>query len=145
MTREDPQLKIRLSQELKEFIEEQAKLNHRTLNAEIVFRLEESKKTLPQFDQTEVKVIDLKNGRRRLIFGKYIHVLGLDYTKNLTDLKKDIDLSLSALSRSSFKHRLSFITKDVYVHKGNNHIDVVDNGKGSLGWLRIEDHYVSED
>lgn len=144
MTREDPQLKIRLSQELKEFIEEQAKFNHRTLNAEIVFRLEQSKSPLTQSSQAEVKVIDLKNGYRRLIFGKYINILGLDYTQNLTDLKKDIDLSLSALSRSSFKNRLSFLTKEVYVHQGGSHIDVVDNGKGSLGWLRIEDHYVSE-
>lgn len=42
MSREDPQLRIRLPIELKEKIEETAKANNRSMNAEIVRRLESS-------------------------------------------------------------------------------------------------------
>lgn len=42
MTREDPQMKIRLPAELKASIEEVARLNTRTINAEVVARLQES-------------------------------------------------------------------------------------------------------
>lgn len=41
---DDAQLKIRLPQEMKSFIEDIAKKNHRTINGEIVARLEESRK-----------------------------------------------------------------------------------------------------
>lgn len=42
MSREDPQLRIRLPLELKEKIEETAKTNNRSMNAEIVHRLDSS-------------------------------------------------------------------------------------------------------
>lgn len=42
MSREDPQLRIRLPIELKEKIEEAAKANNRSMNAEIVKRLDSS-------------------------------------------------------------------------------------------------------
>lgn len=42
MSREDPQLRIRLPVELKEKIEETAKANNRSMNAEIVQRLDAS-------------------------------------------------------------------------------------------------------
>ena len=42
MSRTDPQLKVRLSEELKAAVTEAAKNNHRSVNAEIVARLEES-------------------------------------------------------------------------------------------------------
>ncbi|WP_275098047.1 Arc family DNA-binding protein [Sedimenticola hydrogenitrophicus] len=44
MSRTDPQVKVRLPAELKDYIQETAGENHRTMNAEIVFRLEQSKK-----------------------------------------------------------------------------------------------------
>lgn len=40
MSREDPQLRVRIPQELKDVLESRAKLNKRTLTAEIVDRLE---------------------------------------------------------------------------------------------------------
>lgn len=42
MSREDPQLKLRLPQELKERVEEAARQNRRSVNAELVARVEES-------------------------------------------------------------------------------------------------------
>jgi hypothetical protein len=92
----------------------------------------------------EVKIISLSNGIKRLVFGKLLNVLDIDYTQELSDLRKDIQLSLNALAESSFRHKLSFWIKDVYVHQGGHHIDIVDNGKGSLGWLIVEDHITDE-
>lgn len=40
---EDAQLKIRVPQDLKDYIDEKAKANYRTLNGEVVYRLEQSK------------------------------------------------------------------------------------------------------
>lgn len=40
---EDAQLKLRVPQELKEFLESEAKLNHRTINGEVVYRLQQGK------------------------------------------------------------------------------------------------------
>ncbi|PHM39303.1 Rha family transcriptional regulator [Xenorhabdus mauleonii] len=42
MSREDPQLRVRIPAELKETLEQKAKENKRTLTAEIVDRLEET-------------------------------------------------------------------------------------------------------
>ena len=46
MSREDPQMKVRLPAELKEQLEVAAKENKRSMNAEVVHRLKESFKTL---------------------------------------------------------------------------------------------------
>lgn len=51
MSREDPQLRIRLPSDLKEKIEEAAKSNNRSMNAEIVQRLEASMLTEIQQDE----------------------------------------------------------------------------------------------
>ncbi|WP_249451946.1 hypothetical protein [Acinetobacter indicus] len=67
-----------------------------------------------------------------------------DYTQELSALQNDIHLSLEVLSGSSFWNSLKFFNKDVLVFKGDNHIDVVDNGKKSLGWLVVEDHITDE-
>lgn len=141
---EDAQLKLRVPQELKEFIEAEAKANHRTINGEVLYRLEQSKNKYSTTKNPDVRIIDLKNGKRRLVFGKFANSLDLDYTQSLTELKRDIELSLNALRSSSFSKKLAFFNKDVYVHQGGHHIDVVDNGVGSLNWLRIEDHWVGD-
>ena len=60
---------------------------------------------------------------------------------NLTELKDDIQDSLTLLSSSGkLKDRFMFLNKNVLVYQGNNHIDVVDDGVGSLNWLIVEDH-----
>ena len=58
-----------------------------------------------------------------------LNTLDLDYTQELSQLRDDIHLSLEVLSGSSFWNSLKFFNKDVLVYKGDNHIDVVDNGK----------------
>ena len=137
---------LRLPQELKDKIAESAKDLNRSMNADIVARLEES--FLPKDNsapaRADVKVIHLKNGKKRVIYGKLINNLSLDYTQELDQLRDDIHLSLEVLSGSSFWNSLKFLGKDVLVYKGDNHIDVVDNGKKSLGWLIVEDHITNE-
>lgn len=48
MTRDDPPVRIRLGQELKDLVQEAAKNNRRSMNAEINARLEESFGIVPQ-------------------------------------------------------------------------------------------------
>lgn len=137
---------LRLPQELKDKIAESAKELNRSMNADIVARLEDSFLLNDSSAPTnaDVKVFHLKNGKRRVIFGKLLNNLSLDYTQELDQLRDDIHLALEVLSGSSFWNSLKFIGKDVLVYKGDNHIDVVDNGKKSLGWLIVEDHITNE-
>lgn len=142
----DVEYKMRMTQDLKDKIVESTKEHNRSMNADIVARLEESflRKDSSAPARSDVKIIHLKNGKKRVIYGKLINNLSLDYTQELDQLRDDIHLSLEVLSGSSFWNSLKFFNKDVLVYKGDNHIDVVDNGKKSLGWLIVEDHITDE-
>lgn len=137
---------LRLPQELKDRIAESAKELNRSMNADIVARLENSflLKDSSAPTNADVKVFHLETGKRRVVFGKLLNNLSLDYTQDLSQLRDDIHLSLEVLSNSSFWNSLKFFNKEVVVYQGDNHIDVVDNGEGSLGWLRVEDHITDE-
>ncbi|OTG92828.1 Arc family DNA-binding protein [Acinetobacter sp. ANC 3832] len=137
---------VRLPPEIHQDVTNFAEENELSMNSAFIELLKTAlvKKESRSSNFSEVKVINLKNGIKRLVFGKLVNVLDLDYSQDLSTLKKDIQLSLNALAESSFRHRLSFWTKEVYVHQGGHHIDVVDNGKGSLGWLVVEDHITDE-
>lgn len=136
---------LRLPQELKDKIAESAKELNRSMNADIVSRLEESFEGSASNtnSQADLRIIPLHDGKKRVIYGKLLNTLDLDYTQSLSDLKVDIELALETLSRSSIWKALQFLTKDVIVAQGNNHLNIVDNGKKGLGWLVVEDHYVS--
>jgi len=138
-------VRLRVPPELKKQIEESAENNNRSQSAEMVARLEDSflASDSTSNSQADIKIIPLHNGRKRVIYGKLLNTLDLDYTQSLSDLKIDIELALATLSRSSIWKAFQFLTKDVIVAKGNNHLNIVDNGKKSLGWLVVEDHYVS--
>lgn len=135
---------LRLPQELKDKIAESAKELNRSMNADIVARLEESFEGSASNtnSQADIRIIPLHDGKKRVIYGKLLNTLDLDYTQSLSDLKIDIELALETLSRSSIWKALQFLTKDVIVAQGNNHLNIVDNGKKGLGWLVVEDHYV---
>ena len=139
------QYNLRLPDELKQKIAESAKELNRSMNADIVARLEDSfLSTLGTSNpQADIKIIPLSDGKKRVIYGKLLNTLDLDYTQSLSDLKVDIELALETLSRSSIWKALQFLTKDVIVAQGNNHLNIVDNGKKELGWLLVEDHYVN--
>lgn len=142
----DVEYKMRMTQDLKDKIVESAKEHNRSMNADIVARLEDSflLKESSAPTNADVKVFHLKNGKRRVVFGKLLNNLSLDYTQDLDQLRDDIHLALEVLSGSSFWNSLKFLGKDVLVYKGDSHIKVVDNGKKSLGWLTVEDHITDE-
>lgn len=95
----------------------------------------------------KVKIINLPNGYKRVIYGKYFEQFDLDYEQDLDGLKKDIEFALSVLecNQSIFKKFSSFFkNKNVRVYQGGHHIDIIDYGKGSLEWLIIEDHWTKD-
>ena len=66
MARTDPQFNVRMPADLKEKIEEAAKENGRSMNAEIVYRLqqslnEEQEDHVDGFHTIEMKVLDHRN------------------------------------------------------------------------------------
>jgi hypothetical protein len=74
MTREDPQMKLRLPPELKEMLAEAAIENNRSLNAEVVSRLQESftdgaspidEHALDLFAEKVGQVLDEREKRRK--------------------------------------------------------------------------------
>lgn len=136
---------LRLPPELKDKIAASAKELNRSMNADIVARLEESflRNESTASSQADIKIIPLPDGKKRVVYGKLLNTLDLDYTQALDDLKIDIELALETLRGSSIWKALQFLTKDVIVAQGNSHLNVVDNGKKELGWLIVEDHYVS--
>ncbi len=91
-----------------------------------------------------IRIYHLANGQKRVIFGKLVNSFDIDYTnENLTELKEDIEYCLDILCNTgSLKDKLMFLNKNVFVYQGGHHLDVVNDGKKSLHWLTIEDHYV---
>lgn len=120
MARNDLQMNLRVPVELKEKIEKTAFDNGRTITAEAVFRLEESflaTATTNNTSQADVKIIPLKDGKKRVIYGKLLNTLDLDYTQELSSLRDDIHLSLEVLSNSSFWNSLKFLIKTFWFIK----------------------------
>lgn len=91
-------------------------------------------------EDIDIKIIKLKNGMKRLVYGKLLNAFDLDFTQDLNELKKDIDMSLEILKNSRLKYKFAFMTKNIFAYKGGSHIDIVDDGVGSLNWLIVEDH-----
>lgn len=89
----------------------------------------------------QIQIIKLGNGKQRIIHGDFAEVFKLDYTQSLTALKKDIEFALNVYQRNYDKKSIfDFKKKNILVHQGSNHLDIVDDGVGSLKWLSIEDH-----
>lgn len=90
----------------------------------------------------KIKVLNLPNGDKRIISGKLLEQFDLDYTQEMSKLKRDIEFALSVLERnqSVLGHLFTFANKNVRVYQGGHHLDIVDDG-GSLGWLTVEDHW----
>ncbi|EMS2369229.1 TPA: hypothetical protein WN644_001848, partial [Neisseria gonorrhoeae] len=67
----------------------------------------------------KVKIINLPNGYKRIIYGKYFEQFDLDYEQDLDVLKKDIEFALSVIeyNRSIFKKFSSlFENKIIFVY-----------------------------
>lgn len=138
---------VRLPQELYDLVDQYAKNKKLSLNSAF---MELMQKGLAVHDvggmPQNIKIIKLENGKKRYVFGKLVPLFDVDYTNpKLYELRDDIESCLKILSESiSFKDRLRFFNKNVIATMGSNHIDVVDDGVGSLNWVVVEDHLTDE-
>jgi hypothetical protein len=87
-------------------------------------------------------VIKLDEEHVRVIHGALVNELTMDWSiKDLGELKKLIEFALG------FKDQLPSLKKakykDLRIHEGANHLDIVDHNVGTLNLLTIEDHFVS--
>lgn len=109
MSREDPQLRIRLPIELKEKVEESAKSNNRSMNAEIVSRLETTFLSEVQEDE----VISAQDAIQIVSKAKY-ELSGIIFKRTFAEINRKIrightnfhidltDLDLEGLSDDDF-------------------------------------------
>ena len=85
-----------------------------------------------------LKIIVLEDGTTRVVSGELLNQLSLDWTLPLDELKRVIEYGLNyqndlpALKKKRYKNLI--------VYQGNNHLDLIDNGVGSLGLLRVADN-----
>lgn len=132
---------IRMPQEQYDEIAEFAKENDLSLNAAMIDLIDRGLSTIHAVNPSNIKIINLDNGLKRIIHGKMINSFDIDFKQDLTDLKRDIQMYLGYMSESrSLKDRFMFFNKNVFVYEGGHHLDIVDDGIGSLNWLIVEDH-----
>lgn len=143
-TQEDwKRIQLRVPAEQYEDIINYAKDNHISINSAVLdlasVGLDVVERGKPISD---IKIIRLPNGIKRRVFGKMVGKFDIDYTnENLSELKRDIESCLEIMSQSSrIADKFKFYNKRVAVHEGGHHIDIYDDGVGTLNWLTIEDH-----
>lgn len=149
------QYNLRLSPDLREQIKQSAKENGRSMNQDIVARLENSFLQDGATSRAEeirdygldVRVFDIGDGIKRIVHGKMLDIFNVDYShKKLSDVKKELEQTISAIKKSpTLKQRLQLFNKNILVYQGGHHLDIVNKGIGSLNWLIVEDHLVDLD
>ncbi|AMW80743.1 hypothetical protein AMD27_17660 (plasmid) [Acinetobacter sp. TGL-Y2] len=90
----------------------------------------------------KVKVINL-DGIKRIVFGELIDELDVDYKQDLKKLKEDLDLALETWIELNQTKPLGFLKtgfKKIKIHQGSNHLEIVNDGVGTLGWLMVQDN-----
>ena len=85
----------------------------------------------------KIKVVNLSDKEKRIIYGELADQFDLDYSQEPGKLKRDIEFALSVLEQLQPK---LFAKKNVRVYEGGHHLDIINDGVGSLNWLIIEDH-----
>lgn len=85
------------------------------------------------------KVIPIpKGGVIRTVSGPLASVLQIDYAGvPLHHLKTQVEIALQALEQIAGE---AYEGRDIQVHQGGSHLDVIDYGVGSTGWLIVADH-----
>lgn len=146
MKADDSQIKLRIPSTLKTMIEGNAERNHRTINGEVVFLLEQALSlTNANTGHPMIKILNVSDEQyryKRIVRGKLANTFDINYSQGLDELKIEIQLALECLIQTSLKYKFLSLNKNVQVYQGGNHLDVIDFGKGSLDWLSIEDHIV---
>jgi len=88
-------------------------------------------------------IIKIDESNLRIVRGKLVNELTLDWSiKDLGELKRHLDFALG------FEEDLPSLKKAKYknlcIHEGANHIDIIDHNVGTLNLLSIEDHDVAK-
>ena len=93
----------------------------------------------------------MPNGEKsvRVVEGKLINDFAIDYSKPLSEIKDELEYLLNYWIASHSDEVIEQIgrfpsPKEIAVHEGSNHIDVILVGKGSLDWLTVMNHYAAK-
>lgn len=139
MTRSDSQFKLRLPVELKETLEAQAKANKRSINAEVLARLENSLINTNQTDLQNNIFLDSQNKKSdkvklikigsdvRIIQGIALNYLDVDFSLPLDDLKAMLHYGMQALIESNHVFK-KWRNRDWSIYRGGHHIRFIENG-----------------
>lgn len=165
MSRSDPQFKLRLPLELKECIEEEAKRNKRSINAELVACLERNyaktldttlplKQSISAMDiltrigklvassdspmDNKVKVLKINDKTPRIIQGSAVGYLDIDFSLPFEQLKPMLKLAMSALIESNPKFK-KWQKKIWDIHEGGHHLCFIEVNVGDPNVLIITD------
>lgn len=101
---------------------------------------------------TQVSFINTaENGIKtvRIVKGLLINNFIIDYSKPLDEIKEELEQLLDYWLMTYSEEVIQQIGRfpnheEVSIYQGSNHIDIILVGKGSLGWLTIEDHYATK-
>lgn len=101
---------------------------------------------------TQVSFINTaENGVKsvRVVKGQLINDFIIDYSKPLDEIKEELEQLLDYWLMTYSEEVIQQIGRfpkheEVSIYEGGNHIDIILVGKGSLGWLTIEDHYATK-
>ncbi|MBD8555526.1 Arc family DNA-binding protein [Rhizobium sp. CFBP 8762] len=116
MAREDPQLKLRLTEEMKLTVTESARQNNRSVNAEIVQRLEQSFRGLPELPEDLMDRISVYAQRQGRTAGEEIlRLLEREYPKqwDIDDRMEHMANLLAALASGKSDGRINQFVIDM--------------------------------
>lgn len=138
---------VRMPQEQYEAIVEYGAEHDLSLNSAMIELMDKGLTVAGRYaTPSNIRIYHLKNGIKRVVFGKLVNSFDIDYTiLDLKKLKGDIKDCLEILENTgSLKDRFMFFNKNVAIYQGGSHLDIVDDGVGSLNWLVVEDHHTQE-
>ena len=79
-----------------------------------------------------------EEGKKRVVYGLLAEAIDIDYSqKSLSELGEGMRLALSHGERLAPK---AVGGQSMRLYEGGNHLDIINDGVGSMGWLIVEDH-----
>lgn len=95
-------------------------------------------------DDMKVRVLKLNPNTRRIITGEMIPMMDIDWTQDLTSLKRDAQHAIDYLIELPiFSKRLKKEDR-TFIYEGSNHLDLVIDGKKSTEWFVVRDVWTEE-
>lgn len=81
-----------------------------------------------------------EEGKRRVVYGLLAEAIDIDYSqKSLSALGEQIKLALCNIERVVPR---AFVGQNIRVYEGGNHLDIINDGVGSMGWLIVEEYSI---